>query len=231
MTNKGYYNDRIMAKFRDAFNAACAAIDSGEDIRVRISNANSKMGNVASVSTLPFLTCPACCGDTCGEKCYAAKLANLRPAALKSYAVNTAIAIRRPDVYWTQVNAAISGVRFFRFHVSGDIMNADYFAHMIECARNNPHTEILCFTKRYNIVNQWIDVNGEIPANMHILFSGWTNLTPDNPYMIPETNVIPHGEIAKDNWSMCNGNCFECAITGNGCWAAKHGDVIAFNMH
>ena len=212
-------------------NSAIESVLNGDDLRVRISAANSKMGNVASVSTLPYITCPACCSETCGAKCYAAKLAALRPSVLKSYAINTAIAMLRPDIYWAQVNAAAMAVRFFRFHVSGDILNAKYFANMVEVARNNPSTQILRFTKRFAIVNEWIDANGELPSNLHIMFSGWTNLTPVNPHSMPETNVIPRGEAAKEGWTLCGGNCFECACAGVGCWTAKRGDVIAFNMH
>lgn len=231
MKNNGYYNDKVMAKFNAAFHDAAEAVKAGEDIRVRISNFNAKMGAVASVSTLPFLTCPARCHGTCGVSCYAAKLANLRPSVLKSYAVNTAIAIYRPDAYWAQVNAAVMAVRFFRFHVSGDIINSEYFARMVEVAENNPATQILAFTKRYEIVNAWISEHGALPSNLHVMFSGWTNLTPDNPHGLPETNIFDADHAPEDNWKLCGGNCFQCAAAGVGCWGAQHGDVIAFRKH
>jgi hypothetical protein len=231
MNSNGYYNDKVWAKFTDALKDATQAVKSGSDIRVRISNANSKMGNVASVSMLPFITCPTCCHNTCGAKCYAAKLANLRPSVLKSYAINTAIAIYSPVEYWKQIDAAVKGVRFFRFHVSGDIIDAAYFANMVNIAYCNPHTEILVFTKRYNIVNGYIDVGGVIPSNLHILFSGWTNLTPVNPHKLPETNVFTCDTDFNDDWKICGGNCFNCACRGVGCWQAQRGDVIAFKMH
>lgn len=229
--NKGYYNENTLRKFAEGFKAACAKVDAGEDLRVRISDRNSKMGAIASVSLLPFLTCPDACKGTCGAKCYAAKLANMRPSLLNAYAINTAIALHRPESYWAQVDAACKGVRFFRFHVSGDIINAEYFSHMVQVAENNPHCEILAFTKRYDAVNAWISENGQLPANLHVLFSGWTNLEPVNPHRLPETNVIPRGETAAEGWKMCGGNCFDCAISGAGCWSAGRGDVIAFNMH
>ena len=136
----GYYNEKTLAKFTAALKEAVEAVKAGELRNVTISNANSKMGAVASVSLLPFLSCPGRCAGTCGAKCYAAKLANLRPAVLKSYAKNQALAMYAPEIYWSQVNAAVMAVRFFRFHVSGDILNADYFAHMVEIARNNSKT-------------------------------------------------------------------------------------------
>ena len=227
----GYYNEKILAKFAAAYKEAREAVQAGDVKRVSISNANSKMGAVASVSLLPFLSCPGRCADTCGAKCYAAKLANLRPNVLRSYANNQALAVYAPDLFWQQVNAAVCAVRFFRFHVSGDILNAAYFDKMVETACNNPKTEILVFTKRYEIVNDWISENGQLPENMHILFSGWDNLAPINPHELPETNVFANESEIRDGWKICGGNCFNCACRGLGCWQAGKGETVAFKLH
>ena len=227
----GYYNAKTIAKFHKAYCDALQAVENGSDLKVRISKDNSKMGSVASVSLLPFLTCPTCCKHTCGKDCYAAKIANLYPTVLKSYAINTAIAINNPAEYWKQVNQAMKGFRFFRFHVAGDILNRAYFAEMIKAAQANPHTEILVFTKKYDIVNNWIDNNGDLPENLHILFSGWENLDPVNPHNLPETNVLPKNATENDlarNQVFCGGNCFECACRGVGCWQAKKVSVSCF---
>lgn len=231
MKNNGLYNDKVLAKFSDALREAAEEVKTGAVSRVSISNANSKMGNVASVSILPFLSCPGRCAGSCGVKCYAAKLANLRPSVLKSYARNQALAMYRPDLYWAQVNVAVMSVRYFRFHVSGDILNRDYFDHVVEVARSNPKTEILMFTKRYEIVNKWIADNGELPENLHILFSGWANLKPVNPHKLPETNVFKSEDEIREDWKLCGGNCFNCACRGVGCWQAGKGETVAFKMH
>ena len=227
----GYYTPEILGKFSETLRAANSKVESGDDLKVRISASNSKMGNVASVSTLPYITCNARCKDTCGAKCYAAKLANMRPSVLYAYAINTALASKRPDIYWNAIDLECKAVRYFRFHVSGDIMNAEYFRRMIETAKNNPGTEILCFTKQYEIVNQWIDENGAIPQNMHILFSEWCNLESINPHNMPKTNVFRSENNIKPDWKLCGGNCFNCACRGVGCWQAQNGDTIAFKMH
>lgn len=229
--NTGFYTAEINEKFAAALKAAFEEFKAGKLKRVSISNRNSKMGDVASVSLLPFLTCPGICKDTCGIKCYAAKLTNLRPNVLKAYARNTALAIMAPELYWKGVANAVRAVRFFRFHVSGDFPSPTYLGKTVEIAINNPGTEILIFTKRFDWVNDWIRENGDLPANLHILFSGWTNLDPENPFDLPETNVIPKGETLKEGWKMCGGNCFNCACRGVGCWQAQKGDVIAFKMH
>jgi len=226
-----YYNEKILSKFNADLKDAAQLVKTGADMRVRISNGNSKMGAVASVSTLPFITCPARCKETCGKDCYAAKIANVYKTVRKSYAINTALAIHAPKSYWAQVDAACKAVRYFRFHVSGDILNGAYFAEMVKCAENNPHTEMLCFTKRFEIVNTFVRNGGAIPKNLHILFSGWSNLEPVNPYNFPETNVILKNQEPAENWLVCGGNCFECACRGVGCWQAKRGETVAFPIH
>lgn len=227
----GYYNENTLAKFRDALTRWTARVKSGEDLHVTFSASNSKMGNVASVSTLPFLTCPGLCATTCGRECYAAKLANLRPSVLESYAKNTALALHAPIRYWKEINEYLEGVRFFRFHVSGDILNYEYFVNMVDAALSHPHCEILSFTKRFNAVNRYIDMFGELPENLHILFSGWEDMKPENPHSLPETNVFGKNEEAREEWLVCGGNCFTCGCRGLGCWQARKGETIAFRKH
>lgn len=238
---KGYYNLETLQKFFNALKEAKEAVKAGEVEHVHISSANSKMGNVASVSLMPFLSCPGRCRKTCGKKCYAAKLANLRANVLKSYAKNQALAMLKPELFWEEVNAAIAAVRYFRYHVSGDILNKPYFGKMVESAKNNSKTEILVFTKRWEIVSEWIRENGDLPENMHILFSGWEGMDPINPYHLPETNVLPKNASTSwwdlpenkfgNTWKICGGNCFNCACRGLGCWQAKKEETIAFKLH
>jgi len=233
----GYFNTETITKFGKTLAAAREAVKTDADLRVRISGGNIKMGDVPSVSMVPFFSCPGICKKTCGKKCYAAKIANLRPAVLYSYAINQALAMLRPDIYWQSIDLACKGTKFFRFHVSGDILSSDYFEHMIEIVKNNPTTQILCFTKQYSIVNAWIAKNGQLPENLHLLFSGWEEMQPENPYKLPETNVIPKNapdawwDLPDETYKMCGGNCFNCACRGLGCWKAKQGETIVFHLH
>lgn len=226
-----YYTDKIRTKFADALQIAKEEVEAGKVLTTSISARNEKMGEVASVSTLPFITCPARCAKSCGPDCYAAKLANIRPSVLKSYARNTALAMLRPELYWMDIKRAMMARRWFRFHVSGDILNKDYFERLIEAVRENPHCEALVFTKRYEIVNAWIAENGPLPENLHLLFSGWSNLAPINPHKLPETTVYDKGEEPREEWLLCGGNCFECGCRGTGCWKAGKGETVAFKKH
>lgn len=225
-----------LERFRAAYVDAVQRIRAGEEMHVSISAGNIKMGAVPSVSLLPIMTCPAACRGTCAGDCYAAKIAALRPSVAAAYAKNTALAFIRPEQYWKEVRKAIAGARFFRYHVSGEILNKAYFAEMVRSAVDYPHCDILAFTKRFDAVNDWIRDNGPLPVNLHILFSGWENLVPENPHNLPETQVIPADASTAwwdlpDGWKVCGGNCFECATGCRGCFTAKSGETIAFKKH
>jgi hypothetical protein len=140
-----------------------------------------------------------------------------------------------PDLYWIQVNAALAMNRFFRFHVSCDIINDEYMVKMVESVRNNPHCEVLVFTKQYDIVNKYVDSNGALPNNLHLIFSLWDaewNKGVKNPHNFPTTTVIfKDGTPGAKYDKTCGGNCFECAMTGGGCWDIKSGECLAFYEH
>lgn len=198
-------------------------------MKVSISPGNTKMGAIPSVSLPPVITCPAGC--PCAKKCYAAKLCRLRPSVRNAYTRNLEILNQDPLEYWRQVRNAAQNARYFRFHVSGDIPSAIYFFDMLQTARELPETHFLCFTKRYSIVNEFIERYGELPENLHLIFSEWDGLELDNPHNIPTAAVIFKGQEPRDNWKVCPGNCSDCAARGVGCWELKPGETIAFYEH
>ncbi len=200
-------------------------------MNIKISNGNTKMGTIPSVSLPAGITCRSDC--ECQKKCYAKKLERLRKTVRDAYQHNYDLLNQDSNTYWREVEASIMMSRFFRFHVSGDIPDCVYFAHMIEIAERNKHCEILCFTKKFDIVNQHLDMGGTIPANLHIIFSGWKDLKMDNPYLLPEAHVRYRDgyTTASGNAKECGGNCTECAITDGGCWTLKNGEQVVFNEH
>jgi hypothetical protein len=200
-----------------------------ENKKISISPGNSKMGAIPSVSLPPVVTCPA--GAPCVKKCYANKLCRIYPSVKKAYQNNLDILGEDWNGYWEQVRNAIKTTRFFRFHVAGDIPNAGYFKEMVISARQNPHTEILAFTKQYNIVNNYIDIMGDLPKNLHIIFSEWEGITVPNKYNLPTSAVIFKGTLPNPEYKICGGNCSECACQGVGCWELKKGETIAFYEH
>ena len=200
-------------------------------MNIKISNGNAKLGNIPSVSLPAGITCRSDCA--CQKKCYAKKLERLRKSVRDAYQHNLDVLTNEPNTYWREVEASIMMSRFFRFHVSGDIPDNVYFAHMVEVACRNPHCEILCFTKKFDLVNDFLELGGKLPKNLHIIFSAWEGLKMDNPFLLPEAHVrfkngyTTASKIAKE----CGGNCTECAITDGGCWTLKEGEQVVFNEH
>ena len=197
---------------------------------VSISKGNSKMGSIQSVSLPAVVTCRAC---DCQKKCYARKLEKIRRTVAQAYKNNLQVLIDTPDVYWREVEATIMLSRYFRFHVSGDIPNKEYFDKMVEIATRQKHCEILCFTKKFEIVNEYIATHGDLPENLHMIFSAWVGLEMINPFSLPTAEVrYKDGRcFAREDAVECAGNCTECASVSGGCWTLKKGEQVVFNEH
>lgn len=198
-------------------------------MKISISNGNKKMGAIPSVSLPACITCNT--SAPCFKKCYAAKISRLYTNTRNAYARNLDALDTDPAGYWLQVKAAAMTTRFFRFHVSGDIPNAAYFADMVQTARDLPNTRFLAFTKQYQFVNDFLNEGGTIPENLKILFSNWGAWKCDNPHGLPVCEVIFKGNTPADDWKICGGNCTECACRGVGCWELKNGEVIGIYEH
>ena len=199
--------------------------------QISVSNGNIKMGRIPSISLPAIITCRKDC--KCREKCYAAKIERIRPLVKAAYLHNLKMLREQPEVFWRQAEAAIMLSKYFRFHVSGDIPNKEYLEKMIEISARQPHCEILCFTKKFDIVNGFLSDGGVIPNNLHLIFSGWKDLSMENPFNLPEAHVwYKDGTTtARPDAKMCGGNCTECAKTGVGCWVLKNGEQIMFKEH
>lgn len=199
------------------------------ELKVSISSRNSKMGPIPSVSLPPIVTCKNCA--SCAKKCYAAKLAKIRKTVREAWQRNLDILNADRDSYFIQVKAAAMVTRFFRFHVSGDIIDIDYLDRMVKLARECKGTEFLAFTKNYEDVNTYFE-NHKKPANLHLIFSlPFDGAKIDNPHNLPTAAVIMRGQEPKPEYKICGGNCTECACRGIGCWQLKKGQTIAFNEH
>ena len=199
------------------------------DQKISISPGNSKMGFIPSVSLPPIITCAKDC--KCAGKCYAAKLCRIYRNVKNAYQRNYDILLNNDLEYWHQVNKAIKATKYFRFHVSGDIVDKHYFNWMVVTAEQNASTTILAFTKQYDIVNNYLDIVGYLPENLKIIFSEWPGMAMENPHNLPVAHVIFKGNEPASDWKICGGNCTECACRGVGCWELKQGEHIAFYEH
>ena len=200
---------------------------------VSISRGNVKLGAIPSVSLPACITCnPAA---PCFKKCYARRMSARRATVRDAYAKNLEIYQNGYYNYFGQISNAVKTTRFFRWHVSGDIPDAEYLAGMAAVAQANPHCTFLAFTKQYQIVNRYISKNFNFgkpfPDNLKIIFSNWGAWKCENPYKLPQCEIIFKGEQPADDWKICGGNCTDCACRGVGCWELKNGETIAIYEH
>ena len=200
-----------------------------KNYNVSISPGNAKMGAIPSVSLPAVITCNP--GAPCFKLCYAARIARRYKQSKSAYERNLDILTTDAGAYWLQVKAAAMVTRYFRYHVSGDIPNAEYLKQMIKLAHELPNTNFLAFTKQYTIVNNYLSNGGTIPNNLKVIYSNWGAWKCKNPHNLPECEIILNGTTPAPDWKICGGNCTACACAGIGCWELKNGETIAIYQH
>ena len=154
-----------------------------EAVRLHVSAGNMKLGAIMNISLPPVVTCHNC--SECKHYCYAVRSYNRLPDTALAWNENYTLFMTDPVKYFDQISAAVKLQRFFRWHVSGDIVNRTYFLGMIHVAMENPNCELLAFTKAYQIVNACIAAGAIIPKNLHVLFSAAPGTDMPNPYRLP----------------------------------------------
>lgn len=216
-----------------AYNAAHAGQDPAA-VKLRISTGNKKLGAIMNISLPPVVTCANC--GSCSKYCYAVR-SYWRPGVQTAWNENYLLFLTDQNRYFNEISKAVKLQRFFRWHVSGDIVNEAYLAGMIRVAQENPKCEFLAFTKAYQIVNAAIAAGAVIPGNLHLLFSAAPGNDMPNPYRIPECH-INFQDTAQNTYKggaeyeyHCTGNCAECAVNGGGCFFLKPGDATIINQH
>jgi hypothetical protein len=202
-----------------------------------VSPGNVKLESIKNVSLPPVVTCGANCKE-CKNYCYAIKSYNRLPNVRAAWAGNYRLFLENPQQYFSDIINAAALERVFRWHVSGDIVNSEYFAGMILTARACPSCEFLAFTKQYNIVNAAIDGGALIPDNLNIIFSASPGVVMNNPHRLPECHInFENGALNTYNANNfnytyhCGGNCRECVVNGCGCFFLKNGDAVVINQH
>jgi hypothetical protein len=192
------------------------------------------MGQIQSVSLPPIVTCSPLACKFCGKKCYARKICKLRPSVKESYENNLDILLNDKEKFWREVEGSIKLTTYFRFFVSGDIYDKDFLENMVLCARKNKHCNILCFTKKYSLVNEYLE-HHRLPKNLNIVFSAWKGLEMPNPFNLPTAEVMyKDGTSTAEEgkkYIYCSGNCSECISEKRSCWNLKKGEGVIFAEH
>ena len=195
----------------------------------KVSNTNSKLGGqIYSINLPPVVTCRS--DAPCFKGCYACKGNWLFPNVKNSLNQNLEAYKGNPDLFFESIAAQTALVRFCRWHSSGDIVDMQYFEGMCKVARKNKETHYLCFTKKHEIINEFLSKGKRIPKNLSIVFSAWSNWIPENPYDLPMTYVYGkefNNELIPKDAIPCGGKCENCQA----CWTLKKGQHVYFLKH
>lgn len=220
-------------------------------LRCSISVGNMKMGgDFPSFSFPPIASfyekeriCVACgCNSKSKgcEGCYAKRMYARFKQVAACYEDNYYTWKNNPGLIYKGIEAAMMMNKVFRFFVSGDIPNLSFFENEIEIIKRNPECQVIQFTKKYDVVNEYIEKNGELPSNLHLIFSAWKGLQMSNPFLLPECHVIytDGTTTASDDkraW-LCSGNCTECylnkgSIEHHNCFNVGKNEQILIKAH
>lgn len=204
-------------------------MDSGH---VHISRSNAKLGAfIPSVNLPPVLTCRD--DAPCCKECYARKGRFAFARNKSRLQQNLDLWDNDPALYEREVSVAAWHAKFFRWHSAGDIPDYLYLVMMVRVARTMPGTSFLCFTKKYEYVNTFIEFEGALPPNLNIVFSAWGDFIPENPHNLPVAFVrlkdqqSPIPETAFE----CKRYCGDCVMTSTNCWSMKPGEAVVFDQH
>lgn len=199
-------------------------------MKILISHNVSKLGrDIPSVSMPVGITCRP--DAPCFAKCYARKGNMARPSCKAAYENNLEAYRKDPDFFFRFVSTMSRLSKFFRWHVSGDIVDERYLEGIVQVAKDNPDTKYLCFTKKFDLVNAYAYSHGPFPENLAMVFSGWNkDFKVDNPYGFPVTYVRfkkESNDHIPEDAIPCGGKCYECVA----CWQLKNGQSIYFDEH
>lgn len=199
------------------------------ELNLKISNGNSKLGNIPNFSLTPIKTCSEEACKTCAvEGCYACKLYKLRKSVKDAWDWNTRLVLNDMDIVENELNKyfnAMNAPRFFRIHVGGDFVNHEYAEMWARVAKKAERTNFLAFTK------QWEAIRGiEFADNVSIVLSDWPNTKiPKDLLELYSVAWIDDGRDCIPKEAIeCPGNCSACGV----CWSlAKMGIDTKFRKH
>lgn len=198
---------------------------------VHISTKISKLGTGIPALNLPAgITCRT--DAPCKKKCYACKGRFIFNNVKESCMRNLRVWQEDPIRFEKEVAGIAQFAQYFRWHSSGDIVNAEYLQMMVRVAEECRATKFLAFTKQYEIVNAYLNAGNLLPENLSIVYSAWGDFIPENPHNLPMAYVRFKKEKCEiPEYAMeCSGYCGEC-VGGKSCWNMGKGEAVVFNEH
>ena len=213
---------------------------------LHVAEGNSKVGKHVLDFNLPIeYSCLHTCECYRNRACYACSGCYQFPKNQAGYSENyNFYKSCTTEEFCNALQIAIdkSQYKLFRYFTIGDIPDYRFIECMVRLAIANPSVKFWSYTKKYTLVNMWIDENGSLPDNLVIIFSHWLNdngsyFPMDNKHNLPDSEFIPLGqeERAETVTHICP--CSDptkkatCETCDHPCYELKHGESMALLEH
>lgn len=198
------------------------------DIKFKVTNSNSKLGSICAINLPAIKTCRE--DAPCKKLCYANKGNFVYKNVKKCYEDNLNAFLKDKEQTKKDIIEQLPIIGFCRIHASGDFVNMEYLEMLVEIAKEVKGVNFMAFTKKYELVNEFIANGNKIPSNFKILFSGWHGLEMNNPYNLPTAFVRLNNVVdnrIKKTAIECSGKCDKCFA----CWNVKKKQQVVFHQH
>ena len=229
-----------------ANNKNYVTMKSVDDYFFHIAEGNSKTGEKCINCNLSIEnSCDHTCECYKDGKCYAEGGCYLYGDNQAGYTENSKFVLNHTNkeiiAAW-QIAADFYGYKHWRYFTCGDIPFYRFIDCMVAFAKKNPDITFWSYTKKYALVNKWIDNNGPLPENLTIIFSHWLNndgtfFPMNNRHNLPTSEFIPFGQekLADKVTHICpcsdptvNVTCLTC---DHACYSLKPGESMALLEH
>jgi len=201
---------------------------------VNFTLSNAKLGGfIPSLDMPPIITCRK--NAPCIKGCYARKGNFMYKNKQMSMQANLEAYKQDSKAFFDTVveflNNGDIAYKFFRWFGAGDIVDHNFLVGACEVAKQCPTIRFLMFTKKYELVNEFLTIN-EIPSNLHIVFSMWDkDFKVENPYNLPQAYVNFKNKecnpVIPEHAIPCQGDCSSC----KSCWSLVKNQSVYFNQH
>ena len=201
---------------------------------ISMSNNNSKTGKACLNLAFPLATCRP--DAPCRHECYAGKGCQQIAVVQGAYYRNLRLYYDDPDNFFEQIyyKVKFSGLPKVRGFDSGDIADAEFFERMVELCKRTPDVKHMAFTKKYEIVNKYIDKHGALPDNFNVMFSAWHKMWEvPNPHNLPIAYIDFNDKSLNPEFPkqifVCPGRestCSACGVCFN-----KKVKAVLFHQH
>lgn len=150
-------------------------------------------------------SCQGCC-DGCEPHCYAINGAmQYHNTVLPSVIQNLVLYRLDPKRFEAELDAELSkwkaDEKVFRWHASGEVEFYEYLEMMMRIAEKHPEIHFYSYTKRFKMIEQYLDAHGNFPTNFVWNLSVWKNNLVESGFNMSYIDKVQRFEW-KDNMSV-----------------------------